>query len=329
MRAKYIGGTLIVGVMLLFSAGGIARAAERSYPVRPVRIVAPFPPGGSADLLARVLADRLTRLWGQQVIVENRSGAGGVIGTSIVAKAEPDGYTVLMAALGQAANPTLYKKLPYDTARDFAPIVLVAEVPLDIVLNPKLNVNSVKELVAYVRANPGQLNVAGAGVGSSAYWATELFRAMAKVKWNAVEYRGGGPALAALLAGECQVMFNPVSSNISMVKSGRLKAIAVTGAKRTSLLPDTPTIAEADPELSDYRFVAWYGLLAPAGVPQSILAMINRDSNVALNDPATRKAMIMRGAEPAGGSAEEFSQFLRRETKRYAELAEKAGLEPQ
>jgi tripartite-type tricarboxylate transporter receptor subunit TctC len=328
MRIRSVGAALAVAVLCVPGAGAARAAqAQQQYPTKPIRIVAPFPPGGTADFLARVLADKLTQAWGQQVVVDNRSGAGGVIGTDIVAKATRDGYTLLMSAIGHAANPTLYRKLPYDTLRDFAPVVLIADVPLIIVVNPKLNVNSVKELIALARGKPGQLNFAAGGVGASSHWAGELFRSAAKIEWNTVQYKGGGPALLAVLSGEAQLMFSPMPSSIAMVKAGRLKAIAITSPKRASQMPDVPTIAEAG--LPTYEFQGWYGLLAPAGVPQPILAKLSRDFNAALEEPSTRNAMTARGAEPLGGSMEQFSQFLQREVRKYAAVAKEAGIRAQ
>ncbi len=328
MRIRCMVTTLALGSLFIHSAG-VAGAAEarQQYPTKPIRIVAPFPPGGTADFLARVLAEKLTQTWGQQVVVDNRSGAGGVIGTDIVAKATPDGYTLLMSAIGHAANPALYKKLPYDTLRDFAPVVLIADVPLLIVVNAKLNVNSVKELIALARAKSGQINFAAGGVGASSHWAGELFRSAAKIEWQTVQYKGGGPSLLAVLTGESHLMFSPMPSSISLVKAGRVKAIAITSPKRASLMPDVPTINEAG--LPNYEFRAWYGLLAPAGVPKPVLAKLNRDFNAALDDPAAHKVMTARGAEPLGGSIESFSQFLRREVKKYMTVAKEAGIRAQ
>ncbi|MCC7483747.1 MAG: tripartite tricarboxylate transporter substrate binding protein [Burkholderiales bacterium] len=325
MRIKHTFAALVVAPLCFLDAGPVHPAQQ--YPARPVRVVAPFPAGGTADFLARLLADRLTQSWGQQAVVDNRSGAGGVIGTDIVAKAAPDGYTLLMSAMGHAANPTLYRKLPYDTLRDFAPITLIADVPLVVVLNPGLNANSVKELIALARTTPGQLNFAAGGVGASSHWAGELFRSVGGIDWKTVQYRGGGPALVAVLGGESQFMFSPMPSCISLVKAGRLKAIAITSPKRMPQMPDVPTIAEGG--LASYEFQAWYGLLAPAGVPQPVLARLNRDFNAALKDPSIRGAMAARGAEPLGGSMDEFSRFLPREVKKYAEVAKQAGIRAQ
>jgi tripartite-type tricarboxylate transporter receptor subunit TctC len=274
-----------------------------------------------------MLADRLSHIWGQQVVVDNRSGAGGIIGTDIVAKATPDGYTLLMAAIGHVANPTLYQKLPYDTLRDFAPIAPIADVPLVVVLNPKVEVASVKELIALARGKPGQLNFAAGGVGASSHWAGELFRSAARIEWNTIQYKGGGPALLAVLSNEAQLMFSPMPSSINLVKSGRLKAIAITSPKRSAQMPDVPTIAEAG--VPSYEFQGWYGLLAPAGVPQPILQKLNRDTNAMLEDATVRSAMTANGAEPLGGSIEQFSQFLRREVRKYASVAKDAGIRAQ
>ena len=326
MRLRGIGIALVVGSVFLDHSAR-AGEAQQQYPNKPVRIVAPFPPGGTADFLARLLADKLTQTWGQQVVVDNRSGAGGVVGTEIVAKATRDGYTLLMSAIGHAANPALYQKLPYDTLRDFAPIVLIADVPLAVVVNPKLNANSVKELIALARSKPGQLNFAAGGVGASSHWAGELFRSAAKIEWQTVQYKGGGPALLAVLGNESQLMFSPVPSSIALLKAGRLKAIAVTSPKRMALIPDVPTIAEAG--VPNYEFQAWYGLLAPAGVAQPILGKLNRDFNAALEDPPTRRAMTVQGAEPLGGSLEQFARFMPNEVRKYAAVAKEVGIRAQ
>jgi tripartite-type tricarboxylate transporter receptor subunit TctC len=327
MRMRHLATALLVGGLLLTAGATRAAQAQQEYPTKPIRIVAPFPPAGTADFLARMLADKLTHTFSQQVVVDNRSGAGGVIGTDIVAKATPDGYTLLMAAIGHVANPALYEKLPYDTVRDFAPIVPIADVPLVVVLNPKLNVNSVKELIALARGKPGELNFAAGGVGASSHWAGELFRSAAKIEWNTIQYKGGGPALLAVLSNESQLMFSPMPSSINLVKSGRLKAIAITSPKRASQMPDVPTLAEAG--VPSYEFQGWYGLLAPAGVPQATLVKLNRAVNAVLEDPAARSVMATNGAEPLGGSIEAFSQFVRREVRKYVAVAKEAGIRAQ
>ena len=301
-----------------------AAAQAQSFPAKPVRLIVPFAPGGSTDIVARVLGAELNRMWGQPVLVDNRAGGSTVIGTEIVAKATPDGYTLLMAAIGHVANPSLYKKLPYDTLRDFAPIALIADVPLVIAVNPKLNAKSVKDLVALARAKPGQLNFAAGGVGASSHWAGELFRAIASIEWQTVQYKGGAPSLLAVLSGEGDLTFSPLPSSINHLKAGRLRAIAITSPKRVSQLPDVPTIAESG--LPKYDFQAWYGMLAPAATPRAIVTKLNSDFNAALRDPAIRNAMIANGAEPLGGSVEEFARFLPQEVKKYATVVKQAGM---
>ena len=327
MRSSIARTALVIGTLLFAAGNASAAQGSQQFPSKPIRIVAPFPPAGTADFLSRMLADKLAQTWNQQVVVDNRSGAGGIIGTDIVAKATPDGYTLLMAAIGHVANPTLYQKLPYDTLRDFAPIAPIADVPLVVVLNPKLNVSSVKELIALARGKPGELNFAAGGVGASSHWAGELFRSAAKIEWNTIQYKGGGPALLAVLSNEAQLMFSPMPSSINLVKAGRLKPIAITSPKRSAQMPDVPTLAEAG--VPTYEFQGWYGLLAPAGVSQPILQKLNRDVNALLEDPSARNAMTSNGAEPLGGSTEHVAQFLRREVRKYAAVAKEAGIRAQ
>ena len=302
-------------------------SAQTAYPTRPIRIVVPFPPGGSTDFLARGIGQKLTEAWGQQVVIDNRSGAGGIVGTEIVAQAAPDGYNLLMNAIGHAANPSLYKKLPYDSLRDFTPIVLVADVPTILAAHAQLNVSTVKELIALARAKPGQLNCAAGGVGASSHLAAELFRSKAKIEWQNIQYKGGGPAFLDLVGGKVDVMFTPVSSSIQQVKAGRIRALGVTSAKRVPLIPDVPTIAEAG--LPGYEFQAWYGLVAPARVPREIIAKLHREVNDLLHNPQFRETMIARGAIPIGGSSQEFGEFMRNEEKKYAAVAKEAGIRPE
>lgn len=293
MRFKQAAIRIVISGFALcaVSAAGAAQT-QQQYPSKPVRIVAPFPAAGTSDFLARTLGQKLTDAWGQQVVVDNRSGAGGVLGTEIVSQAAPDGYTLLMNAIGHAANPSLYKKLPYDTLRDFALVTLIADVPIILAVRSQLSVNSVKELIALARAKPGQLNFAAGGVGASSHWAGELFRSAARIEWQTVQYKGGGPALLAVLTGEVDLMFTPIPSSINHVKAGRVKALAVTSPKRVSLVSNLPTIAEAG--LPNYEFQAWYGIVTPAGVARPIIVKLNRDINDALTSPAVRDVMKAR-----------------------------------
>jgi tripartite-type tricarboxylate transporter receptor subunit TctC len=314
-------------VALVLGVFAFAASAQTTYPTKPIRIVVPFPPGGSTDFLARGIGQKLTEAWGQPVIIDNRAGAGGVVGTEIVAKAAPDGYNLLMNAIGHAANPSLYKKLPYDTARDFTPIILVADVPTILAAHAQLNVSTVKELIALARAKPGKLNVAAGGVGASSHLAAELFRSAAKIEWENIQYKGGGPAFLDLVGGKVDLMFTPVSSSIQQVKAGRIRALGVTSAKRVPLIPDVPTISESG--LPGYEFQAWYGLVAAAGVPKPIIAKLHGEIDGLLKNPQFRETMLARGAVPLGGASEEFGEFMRREVQKYAAVAKAAGIRPE
>ena len=320
--ASIQGCALALLVLIAFDA-----SSQTAYPTKPIRIVVPFPPGGSTDFLARGIGQKLTEAWGQQVVIDNRAGAGGIVGTEIVAHAAPDGYNLLMNAIGHAANPALYKKLPYDSLRDFTPIILVADVPTILAAHSKNNVSTVKELIALARAKPGQLNLAAGGVGASSHLAAELFRSKAKIEWQNIQYKGGGPAFVELVAGNVDVMFTPVSSSIQQVKAGRIRALGVTSPKRVPLIPDVPTISEAG--LPGYEFQAWYGLVAAARVPRDIIAKLHREIDDLLKNPKFRETMLARGAIPIGGSSEEFGEFLKREVKKYAVVVKEAGIKPE
>jgi len=314
--------TWAVGIALAVFAFGAS--AQSAYPSKSIRILVPFPPGGSTDFLARGIGQKITEAWGQQVVIDNRGGAAGILATDIVAKAAPDGYTLLMNAISHAANASLYRKLPYDTLRDFAPVTAVADVPIILVVRSKFNASSAADLIALARAKPGQITFAAGGVGASSHLAGELFRSAAKIEWQTVQYKGGGPALIDLLGGQVDLMFSPIASSIQHVKAGRLKALGVTSAKRVPLMPDLPTIAESG--LPGYEASAWYGMVAPARVPKEIILKLNREINDLLRNPQFRDAMIARGAVPMGGSAGEFSKFIQDEVKKYAALVKESGI---
>ena len=298
--------------------------AQSAYPSKSIRIVVPFPAGGSADFLARGIGQKVTEAWSQQVVLDNRSGAAGIVGTDIVAKAAPDGYTLLFNTLSHAANASMYSKLPYDTLRDFAPVILFADLPIVLVVRPQLSAGSTAELIALARAKPGGLNLAAGGVGASSHLAAELFRSMAKIQWQTVQYKGGAPALIDLLGGQVDLTFSPIASSLQHVKAGRLKALGVTSSKRVPLLPDLPTIAESG--LPGYAASAWYGVVAPARVPPNIIQKLNLEINALLKNPEFREGMLARGAVPMGGSSEEFAAFLRQEVGKYAALVKESGI---
>ena len=311
-------------VAVALTVAAFDASSQSAYPDKPIRILVPFPPGGSTDFLARGIGNKITAAWGQQVVIDNRGGAAGIVATDIVAKAAPDGYTLLMNAISHAANATLYSKLPYDTLRDFAPITSVADVPIVLATRAQLSVNSVPQLIALARAKPGSITCAAGGVGASSHLAGELFRSAAKIEWQTVQYKGGGPALIDLLGNQVDITFSPIASSLQHFKSGRLKALGVTSAKRVPLMPELPTIAEAG--LAGYEASAWYGMVAPARVPKDIIVKLNREINDLLRDPQFRDGMIARGAIPIGGSSDEFDAFTRREVKKYAALVKESGI---
>ena len=299
-------------------------SAQSAYPSKSIRILVPFPAGGSTDFVARGIGQKITEAWGQQVVLDNRAGAAGIVATEIVAKAAPDGYTLLMNSVSHAANASLYSKLPYDTLRDFAPIILFADVPIILVVRSQFSANSVADLISLARAKPGQLNFAAGGVGASSHLAGELFRSMARIQWQTVQYKGGAPTLVDLLGGQVDLTFSPIASSIQHVKAGRLKALGVTSSKRVPLLPDLPTIAESG--VPDYAASAWYGVVAPARVPRDIIQKLNREINALLKNPEFREGMLARGAVPMGGSSEEFAAFMRQEVSKYAALVKESGI---
>ena len=302
----------------------LAASAQSSYPDKPIRILVPFPPGGSTDFLARGIGNKITAAWGQQVVIDNRGGAAGIVATEIAAKAAPDGYTLLMNAISHASNASMYSKLPYDTLRDFAPITSVADVPIVLASRVQFPAHSVSELIALARNKPGGITCAAGGVGASSHLAAELFRSAAKINWQTVQYKGGGPALIDLLGNQVDITFSPIASSLQYFKAGRLKALGVTSAKRVPLMPDLPTIAESG--LPGFEAGAWYGMVAPAHVPVDIIVKLNREINDLLRDPQFREGMISRGAIPMGGTREEFDAFLRREVKKYAALVKESGI---
>src|SRR6476659_5663440 len=299
-------------------------AFSQAFPAKTARLVVPFPPGGPLDATGRAIAQKLTEAWGQSVVVENKPGAGGNIGADFVAKSAPDGYTVVMGALStHAVNPSLYARMPYDAQKDFAPITLVAITPNVLVVNPDLPVHSVKELIAYAKARPGKLSFGSGSIGSAGHLAGELFKVDAGVDMVHVPYKGAAPATQALLAGDTQLMFDNLASAMSQVKAGKLRALAVTTAQRSTLAPDLPTMAEAG--VPGFDIVTWFGLFAPAGTPPEIIAKWNADVTRILNAPEMRDRLIAQGAEPAPTSPAEFAQFVADELARYARIVKASG----
>jgi tripartite-type tricarboxylate transporter receptor subunit TctC len=302
-------------------------AAQSNYPARSVRVIVPSAPGGGTDISARILAPQLSQLLGQQFVVENRAGAGTRIGGEAVARAAPDGYTLLMGISTLAINPAMYKKVPYDALKDFAPISQAVSLSNVLVVHPSLPAKSVKEFVALVKPRPGQVNFASAGVGTSPHLSMELFLVMTGLKMLHVPYKGSGPGVTDLIAGHVPAMMPNMLSAQPHIKSGRLRALGVTGAKRAPGAEDIPTIAEAG--VPGYESVQWYGLLAPAGTPRDIITRLHGATVKALQHPEVRQRLLNDGAEPVGSSPEEFAAYLRSETAKWAKVIQAAGIKPE
>ena len=314
-----------VGLLLL---GVASIAAAQTFPSRPVRLIAPFPAGGGVDIVARQLAQKLTEKWGEQVVVDNRTGATGIIGTELAARATPDGHTLIMGNVAtHAVNASLYKKLPYDPVKDFAPITLVARVPEVLVVHPSLAATSVKELIALAAKKPGALTVGSAGYGSPPHLASELFQLLAKVQFVHVPYKGSSPALIDLIGGQINVYFSNILSAVPHVKNGRLRALGVTSIKRSQVLAEVPTIAEAGvPKYEEYN---WYGMLAPRDVPAPILSKIHTDVVAALRAPDVEQGLIKDGAEVIANTPAQFAAFMRSEIDKYANVVKQRSLSAQ
>jgi tripartite-type tricarboxylate transporter receptor subunit TctC len=318
---------IVRSILVLLALCAAQPATAQNYPVKTVRLISPFPPGGSVDVVARLLAVKLSENLGQQVIVENRSGASGNIGTEFVANAAPDGYTLIIQTIPFVANQFLLNRVPYDPIKDFTPISLVGSSPSLVTVHPSVPARSVKELIALARARPGQLNYAGAGVGTNPHIAGELFNLLAGVDIVAVQYKGGGPADIAVLGGEVQMTFGNVSQEIGYVNAGRMRALAVTSARRSPVLPDLPTVAEAG--VPGYEFTTWHGILAPKGTPRAIVTMLNEQLKKALTAPDQAQLWRERGLDVVASSPEEFAAHLEREQKKWGEVIRQRGIKPE
>ncbi len=305
----------------LVLAAGTAFAQQ--YPVKPVRIVVPFAPGGPNDILARVMAQKLTESWNQPVIVENRAGGGTVIGTDVVAKSPPDGYNLLMVSSSHATNPTLVKKLPFDTLRDLAPVILVANSANVLLAHPSLPARSVKELIALARARPDQVAFGSGGNGTSTHLSGELLAQMGGVKMIHVPYKGAGPANIALLSGQITWMFGNAIPSVPHIKTGRLRALAVTGEKPLPALPGVPNVNSTLPGFEVY---SWYGVSVQGGTPKDVIAKINHDIGRILGSADMRTRLEAEGAEPGGGTPDDFARFFRNEIDKWAKVIARAGI---
>ncbi len=301
-----------------------AWAQSENYPARPVRMVSPFPPGGSVDLVARLVASKLSENLGQQVVVENRSGASGNIGTEAVARAAPDGYTLLVNTIPFVANAFLYSRLPYDPLNDFAPVMLVSSSVTLLAVHPSLPVRSVGELLALARSRPGELNYASAGPATNPHIAGELFNLLGKVNIVVVHFKGGGPGLVATISGEVGIAFTNFAETSGFVKAGRLRALGVSGPKRVAAMPEIPTIAEAG--VPGYEFSTWHGILAPKGTPRAVIALLNERLKKTMAAPDQMKRFEERGLDVIASSPEEFSTHLQREFKKWGRVIKERGM---
>lgn len=288
----------------------IPPAGAQSYPAKPVRFVVGFPAGGSVDFIARALGQKLTPVWGQTVVIDNRAGANGTIATDIVAKAPPDGLTVLIAFSSHTINPVLYEKLPYDAQRDFFPITLLATVPNLLVVHPSMPVKTVRDLMDLAKSRPNQITYASSGSGSPAHVAAELFKKMANVDLIHVAYKGGPPHIVSVISGETSLVFTTVFLALPHVKSGKMRAVAVTTLKRTPVLPDVPTVSDT---LPGYESVSWFGMLVPRGTPAAIAEKLHADVVRVLQMPDIRESLLAQGAEPVGGTPFDFTALIARE----------------
>jgi tripartite-type tricarboxylate transporter receptor subunit TctC len=317
--------TLMILAALLMQAG---IAAAQSYPTHPVRLVVGFAPGGSTDVTARIVAERLTSAFGQQVIVDNRTGAGGNIGADIVAKANADGYTVLLATTGvMAFNDYLYTKLPYDAQKDFAPVTQIGSLPLIIVVPVTLPAKSIKELVALAKASPGKYSFGSSGVGGATHVTAELFKALAGIDIVHVPYKGSGQMMTDLVGGQVQIAFDQISSSIGFVKAGKLRALGITTGKRSELLPELPTIAEGG--VPGYEATSWNGLAVRSGTPRAVIDRLQQETRKQIFDPAVKPKLFELGIEPIGSTPEQFATLIKAERAKWIPLFKKIGIQPQ
>ncbi len=307
-----------------FMTACVFAADAPAYPAKPIRFVVPYPPGGGTDTIARLFSPRMTQILGQPVIIDNRGGANGIIGTDVAAKSSPDGYTMVFCIPANiAVNPVLYKKLPYDPLRDLAPVIQLDTLALLIVVHPAVAIRTVDDLVRLARAKPDELNFSSSGHGSSGHLAIELVKSMAKLNMTHVPFKGGGLALNAVMTGEVQLSAGTVISELSHVKSGRLRPVAVTTDKRIASLPEVPTIGETLPGYSSF---IWHGVAVPARTPAAVVQRLNRSINETLQSAEVRERLIQSGAEPVGGTSEAFGALMRQEVAKYAKLLRETGL---
>ncbi len=331
MIPAFASSTRRTALAVLFACTSVAVSAQSAWPNKPVRIVVPFAPGGTTDILARAVAPELSRAFGQQFVVDNRAGAGGNLGAEIVAKAPADGYTLLMGTVGtHGINRALYAKLPYDPIKDFVPVTLVASVPNVMEMNAEkakaMGIANVQDFIRVAKERPGRLNMASSGNGTSIHLAGELFKTMTGTYMVHFPYRGSGPALLDMVGGNMDVMFDNLPSSIQQIKAGKLVALAVTSAQRSPALPEVPTVEEAGgPALKGYEASSWFGLLAPAGTPPDIVQRIQQEVAKSMQTPAIREKLLAQGAIAGGGTPAAFAQLIDSEHRKWAQVVKASG----
>lgn len=303
----------------------VGSAAAQSYPTRPIRLIVPFPPGGAVDVIGRIVAQPLSVRLGQQIVIDNRGGANAIIGTDIATKAAPDGYTLLIVPAGHAITPSVMRKLPYDTLKDLVTVAFIGNGAYVLVINPALPANTISEFVAYVKARPGKVNYAATGHGNATHLAGELFNVLAGVDMQAVTYKGGGPALIAVIGGQVSGIFAGVASSAGHIKSGKVRPLGVTTSRRAAALPDVPTIAEAG--VPGYEVNGWYGILAPTGIPQEVIRRVNQEMVAVLAMDDTRERLLMVGIQAQTISPSEFQTLIEQDIKRWESVVKKARIE--
>jgi tripartite-type tricarboxylate transporter receptor subunit TctC len=318
----------LASVFLFFALSGAAWTAQaQAYPVKPVRMIVPFAPGGNTDIIARIVTPGMSKFLGQQIIIENRGGAGSMIGTDVAAKSPPDGYTLLMVSAAHVINPAMVKNLPFDPVRSFAAISKVADVPSALVVHPSLPVKTVKDLLALARARPGQLNYGSAGRGSIGHLSAELLGSLAKIKMTHVPYKGAGPALVDTMAGHVELLISSMPAVIGQSRAGKLRMIAQGGEKRSAAAKDVPTMIEGG--VPGFNVTAGFGLFAPAGTPRPAIDRVLAAVKASLSDPNVAKRLSGEGADPVGSTPEEYDRFTRAEIEKWIKVARAAGIQPE
>jgi tripartite-type tricarboxylate transporter receptor subunit TctC len=321
--SMHIARSIMIATLAFVFGGGVAQGAAATYPVKPIRYIVGYTPGGTADMLARAVGQKLTEAWGQQVIVENRPGGGTNIGTEVAAKSPPDGYTLFMPTVANAINPTLYPKLNFDPVKDFSYIINFAKVPGILVVHPSVPVKTAKELVALARAHPNELRHGSTGIGSPHHLAGEIFKTMSGVKMIHVPYKGATPAIADVVAGHIEIYFGAMVSTLPHAKGGRLRALAVTSAKRVAAAPDMPTLDEQG--LKGFETGSWFGMAVPAATPRDIVAKLHAEATRSIAAPDLRKRMSAEGAEFVGDTPEEFTAFFKSEMAKWGKAVKASG----